>query len=175
MSTHQFIARHGDTEKKIGVEKKADGSYRVVVDGVERVVDAKKFAAGTMSVLIDHKSYDVELEVVGDNESKGAYNALVRGQVVRLDVLDERQVRMGMTSAQFAVSGPQTVTAPMPGKVVEIAVAVGDEVAEGAPLVIMEAMKMENELKSPKAGKVSAIFVKKGAAVEAGAKLISVE
>ncbi|MEQ9497001.1 MAG: biotin/lipoyl-containing protein [Deltaproteobacteria bacterium] len=175
MSTHQFIARHDGDEKKISVERTAPGHYRVVVDGVARDVDARAFAAGTLSLLIDDRSYDVELEVAGDSEAKGSYNTLVHGEVVRLDVLDERKVRMGLTSAAFAVEGPQTVTAPMPGKVVELVVKLGDEVEEGAPLVIMEAMKMENELKSPKSGKISAVFVEKGAAVEAGAKLISVE
>jgi biotin carboxyl carrier protein len=175
MSAHTFIARHDGQEKELSVEKKGDGRYVVRLDGREHEVDARRFAAGTWSVLIDEKSYDVELEVSGESESKGAYNVLVRGQVVKLDVLDERKVRMGITSSEFSVEGPQTVTAPMPGKIVELFVKPGDEVEDDAPLVIMEAMKMENELKSPKAGRVSAVYVEKGAAVEAGAKLVSVE
>lgn len=175
MSGQDLIARHGDTEKNVRVERVGEGRYRVDIDGKSHEVDARHIAAGTMSLLIDDASYDVELEVAGDNESKGAYNVLVRGQVMALEVLDERQVRMGISSSAFAVEGPQTITAPMPGKVVDVLVAVGDEVEDGAPLCIIEAMKMENELKSPKAGKVSAVHVDKGAAVEAGAKLVSVE
>ena len=63
----------------------------------------------------------------------------------------------------------------MPGKVVKILVAVGDEVAQGQGLVVVEAMKMENELKSPKAGTVVEVLAKEGAAVESGAKLIVVD
>src|SRR5207237_6573920 len=64
------------------------------------------------------------------NESEGAYNSLVRGRVVRLRMRDERRVRMSTTSSKFALEGPQTLTSPMPGKVVKVLVEVGREVEE---------------------------------------------
>ncbi|HEY5675844.1 MAG TPA: biotin/lipoyl-containing protein, partial [Myxococcales bacterium] len=67
--------------------------------------------------------------------------------------------------------GKQVISAPMPGKVVKVLVKVGDEVKDGQGLVVVEAMKMENELKSPKAGKVTELHAVEGAAVESGAKL----
>jgi biotin carboxyl carrier protein len=75
---------------------------------------------------------------------------------------------------KFTAEGPQRVDAPMPGKVVRVLVKQGDEVAEGQGLVVVEAMKMENELKSPKAGKVVELHAVEGAAVESGAKLVVV-
>ena len=64
---------------------------------------------------------------------------------------------------------------PMPGKIVKIHVQVGKQVAEGEPIVIVEAMKMENELRAPKTGQVSSIMIKEGQAVDAGTKLLIVE
>lgn len=175
MTRQRFIATHGATTETIEVVSQGGGRYQVLLDGVTHTVDARRFAAGTWSLLIDDQSYDVELEVAGPTESKGAYNTLVRGKVVSLTVQDERLVRMGLTSKRFKVEGPQVITAPMPGKVLELLVAPGDTVAEGQPLLIMEAMKMENELRAPKAGTVSAVFVRAGQAVEAHARLASVD
>nr|WP_305034252.1 DUF2118 domain-containing protein [Myxococcus sp. CA005] len=93
----------------------------------------------------------------------------------RIDVADERRLRLRAANAAFSVEGKQLVTAPMPGKVVKVLVKVGDEVKEGQGLVVVEAMKMENELKSPKAGKVTELFAKEGTAVENNAKLVMVE
>nr|WP_306414357.1 biotin/lipoyl-containing protein [Corallococcus exiguus] len=82
---------------------------------------------------------------------------------------------MRAAAGSFSVEGRQVILAPMPGKVVKVLVAVGEEVKEGQGLVVVEAMKMENELKSPKAGKVTEVFAKEGTAVENNAKLVVVE
>jgi biotin carboxyl carrier protein len=100
---------------------------------------------------------------------------LLKNQVFRIDVADERSRRLRAVAAGFTAEGPQTIVAPMPGKVVKILVNVGDEVQEGQGLVVVEAMKMENELKSPKAGKIASITAKEGTAVEMNAKLMVVE
>jgi biotin carboxyl carrier protein len=73
------------------------------------------------------------------------------------------------------VEGRVILTAPMPGKVVRVLVKQGQTVEEGQGLVVVEAMKMENELKSPKAGTVTEVFAREGLAVEANAKLLTVE
>jgi biotin carboxyl carrier protein len=92
-----------------------------------------------------------------------------------LEILDEKKLRMRRASGRFTVQGKQTLTSPMPGKVVKVLVAVGDEVKEGQGLVVVEAMKMENELRSPKDGKVVELHVKEGQAVEGNARLCAVE
>ena len=156
---------------EIDVTEKGDGLYEVRVGDEVHVVDALGLAHGAVSLIVDHASYSVEFED-GPNDS---VNVMVRDQVFSVEVLDERRMRMRQAGGRFAVEGPQTVTAPMPGKVVKYLVAVGDEVAEGQGLVVVEAMKMENELTSPKGGIVKELFSSAGASVESGAKLITVE
>jgi len=173
--SQKFIAKFGDTEEEIKVALGPDGRYQVEIDGVVHHVDAHRFAGGTWSLVIDNQSYDVELEVGGKHETEGHYNTLVRGAIVRLQVVDERRARMGVVSKKFKVEGPQTINSPMPGKVVKILVAVGQTVEENQPLILVEAMKMENELRAPKAGNVSRIFVTAGQAVDAQAALLTVE
>jgi biotin carboxyl carrier protein len=171
----KFIATFGDTEEEIKVRPDKDRRYLVEIDGVTHHVDARRFAGGTWSLVIDNQSYDVELEVASENESEGRYNTLVRGSIVRLTVIDERRARMGVVSKKFAVEGPQTIHSPMPGKVVKIMVAPGAAVEENQPLIIVEAMKMENELRAPKAGRIGQVFVGTGQAVDAGTALLTVE
>jgi biotin carboxyl carrier protein len=175
MSGQLFIGTHAGADRDIKVTDLGQGRYEVEIDGETHAVDARRFAGGNWSVIIDGQSYDVELEVAGKNESDGNYNSLVRGRVIQLCVRDERRVRMATSSKKFAFEGLQTVTSPMPGRVVKILVEVGREVTEGQPLIIVEAMKMENELRSPKTGRVSAIMVKEGQGVEGGSKLLTVE
>jgi biotin carboxyl carrier protein len=99
---------------------------------------------------------------------------LVDGQVHALELLDERKLRMRRAGGKFSLEGPQRIDAPMPGKIVRVLVKQGEAVAEGQGLVVVEAMKMENELKSPKAGTVAELHAVEGAAVESGAKLLVV-
>ncbi|MCK6545681.1 acetyl-CoA carboxylase biotin carboxyl carrier protein subunit [Myxococcota bacterium] len=175
MATNVFIGTHKGVEKTIELEAKGNGLYTVQIDGVAHEVDARRFGGGNWSVIIDHQSYDVELEISGQNESEGHYASLVRGQLVKLRVQDERRVRMQLSSKKATLDGPQTLSSPMPGKVVKILAGVGAEVTEGHPIVIIEAMKMENELRAPKSGKVSAVMVKEGQTVDNHAKLVTIE
>ena len=133
-------------------------------------MDVISLPHGAVGMLIDGESFDVEFEEHGDEVA-----VLVRNQVVMIDVADERRLRLRAGAAQFKVEGKQTVCAPMPGKVVKVLVKVGDEVKEGQGLVVVEAMKMENELKSPKSGKVVELLAQEGSAVENNARLIVVE
>jgi biotin carboxyl carrier protein len=103
-----------------------------------------------------------------------ALSVLVDGQVHALELLDERKLRMRRAGGKFSLDGPQRIDAPMPGKIVRVLVKMGEAVLEGQGLVVVEAMKMENELKSPKAGTVAELHAVEGAAVESGAKLLVV-
>jgi biotin carboxyl carrier protein len=95
------------------------------------------------------------------------------GRAAVVTVNGRRRSRTADTT--FHVDGVHSITAPMPGRVVRVFVAPGDEVAAGQGLVVVEAMKMENELRASKAGKVKEVNVSAGTSVEAGKVLIVIE
>jgi biotin carboxyl carrier protein len=162
---------HANAEAKaVEVESLGDSRYAVTLDGHRYELDSLVLAHGAVSMLVEDDSYNVDFEERGDEVA-----VLVRTEVVRFDIVDERRLRMRAAAATFQAEGKQTITAPMPGKIVKVFVKPGDEVAEGQGLVVVEAMKMENELKAPKAGKVTEVLAKEGTTVENGAKLVVVE
>jgi len=151
------------------VEVTGHGSrYRVVIGG-RRVLDldAVHLRGLAVSILAGGRSWACDFEPA----QEGRVAVLVGEAVHALEILDERRLRMRRASGQFTLEGPQRLDAPMPGKIVRVLVRQGEEVVEGQGLVVVEAMKMENELKSPKAGVVAELHAIEGAAVEAGAKL----
>jgi len=151
----------------------ADGRYRVAVDGKEHVVDAREVDESTLSLILLDKgaaSFDVELV-----ESGVAGELLVRTYDGLMRAVVDGRRRRRSADAGGGTEGEQRVVAPMPGKVVRVLVAAGDEVKARQGLVVVEAMKMESEIISPKAGKVKEVPVKEGQSVEAGRVLVVVE
>ena len=107
---------------------------------------------------------------------RGRYTLSIGGWRHEVEALDERSLAIRELSAASAGSaGPAPLKAPMPGLVVRVDVSPGDEVTAGQPLVVMEAMKMENELRAPSAGRVRAVHATVGSAVEKGALLVELE
>jgi biotin carboxyl carrier protein len=157
-------------KKELLIEPLGDGHYAVSLDGVRHHLEALALPHGAVSMLVDGDSHAIEFEEKGDEVA-----VLLKGQLTVVDIVDERRARMREASAVFVVEGRQTVNSPMPGKVVKVFVKVGDEVTEGQSVVVVEAMKMENELKSPKAGKVLEVTAIEGTAVENGSKLVVIE
>jgi biotin carboxyl carrier protein len=147
-----------------------EGGYKVVIDGRELDVDAVHLQGTALSLIAGTRSARCDIEPGKD----GKLAVLVGDTVHEFELLDERRLRLRSATGKFTAEGPQRIDAPMPGKVVRVLVKVGDEVTEGQGLVVVEAMKMENELKSPKAGKVTELLAVEGAAVESGAKLVVV-
>lgn len=114
--------------------------------------------------------------IVQKGESKGKYILWIDGYRFDAEALDERTRTIRDLSAKSAAaSGPAPLKAPMPGLIVRVNVKVGDQVQAGQGLVVMEAMKMENELKTTAAGVVKAVKVEPGTAVEKGALLVELE
>ena len=153
---------------------------RVVVelDGAHAEVDGERLdvsltpVAGTPVRLV-RIGEQVHRVVARRGNSRGAWLLDVDGTRVEAEALDERMRAIkDLTAATAKASGPAPLVAPMPGLVVRIAVAVGDTVAAGQGLAVIEAMKMENELRASAAGVVTAIRVSAGQAVEKGAVLI---
>lgn len=145
-----------------------DTTYKVVVDGNSILVNGQPFVVGFEEdkVLVDGTSYDVRLE--GDR-------AIVGGIAYDLSVEGLEEERAGPKAAASAVAGEGAVTAIMPGKIIRVLVAEGDQVAEGDVVCILEAMKMENELKAPRAGTVRVLLVQPGQDVETGAVLAEID
>lgn len=107
---------------------------------------------------------------------EGQWQVLVRGTLYEVLVVDEREHRLRrQAGGKVAESGPFTLKAPMPGLIVAVPVAEGQEVKKGDVLVILESMKMQNELKSPRDGVVTRVRVKAGDSVEQHAALVTVE
>jgi biotin carboxyl carrier protein len=167
------IAERGRT---IEVQRHASG-YHVAVDGRARLVDAVRVGAQGWSLIVrDAQSgavTSVEATVVPQN-GNGAVDVYIDGH--RITVAQRTGLGRRARAAEGAHgAGPQRITAPMPGKLVRVLVAAGDEVQPRQGLVVVEAMKMENELRAARAGRVKEIFVQEGQSVEAGTVLVVVE
>jgi pyruvate carboxylase subunit B len=119
---------------------------------------------------------EVHRVVVRSGPGRGSYTIWMGGYRFVVEALDERaRAIRDITAKATAPSGPAPVVAPMPGLIVRISVNAGDQVSAGQGLVVMEAMKMENELRAPGAGRVRTVRVEPGTAVEKGAVLVELE
>jgi len=135
--------------------------------------------------LADIEGTPVRMVTIGDRvhrvvvrrrESKGHYVLWIDGYTYDVEALDERtRTIRDLTAEAAGPTGPRPLVAPMPGLIVRVLVGPGDTVQEGQGLVVMEAMKMENELRSSGTGRVTRVAVTPGAAVEKGAVLIELE
>jgi biotin carboxyl carrier protein len=165
-----FIARLGEQNYSVEIEEIGKSLYRIAIDGNEFLVDGKKTGRTNYSLIVDNRSFEIEVDNAEDE-----YRVLVDGRNYHVHLVDERRVRVGGGQSDIQLQGRQKVSVPMPGKVIEVLVSEGDSVERGQGLVIVEAMKMENEVRSPIAGEVKEIKVKPGDAVEGGAVLVVVE
>jgi biotin carboxyl carrier protein len=138
------------------------------LDGAEVEVDAVLVRPDVLSLRIGDFAYEIKSERVADD-----LYLWVRSRPFAVEVRDPRSLR-GRSRAGDT-HGPKKITAPMPGKVVRVLVSEGEEVEPGHGIVVVEAMKMQNEIKSPKKGRVAKILVTGGTAVNAGDVLVIVE
>jgi biotin carboxyl carrier protein len=165
-----YIARLGEKTYTVEIEEIGKSLYRIAVDGSEFVVDGKKTGLSNYSLIVDNRSFEVDVDVREDE-----YRVLVDGRSYHIDLLDERRMRVGGLQSGIQLQGRQNVSVPMPGKVIAVLVSEGDKVERGQGLVIVEAMKMENEVRCPIDGEVKEVRVKTGDALEAGTVLAVVE
>jgi biotin carboxyl carrier protein len=150
--------------------------YEVHVDGErsdagEWQVEWEDRDRGLARLVSDRRSESVLVEGAGSE-----WFVTIRGRRIPVQVQTWRErLRAEAETASRAHSGPTTVKATLPGLVVVVAVAVGDEVDEGSPLLTIEAMKMQNEVRAPRAGRVTEVSVLSGQAVATGAMLLRLE
>lgn len=147
-----------------------EGRYTVTIGGETWEVDARQPARGTCSLLIQGASYAAGISGTG-----GAFLVEVGGEMYRIRVEEETRHLLRTRVAGPHRAGGQVLAAPMPGKVVQVAVREGQAVNAGDGLVVVEAMKMENEFKATVTGTVKEVRVQAGQSVNAGDVLIVIE
>jgi biotin carboxyl carrier protein len=145
-----------------------EGGWSCRLDGREVEVDAVLARPDVLSLRIGNQAYEVKSERVG-----GDLHLWVGSVRFAAEIRDPRSLRGRVRAVDD--HGPKKLTAPMPGKIVRVLVSQGDEVETGAGVLVVEAMKMQNEIKSPKKGTIQKILVSEGAAVNAGDVLAIVE
>ena len=156
--------RLGPQARKVQVEVARAGPRLLLrLDGRELEADAVEVATGTYSILLQGQSFEVRVQP----EPDGRLHVQTCGEEFPVEILDPRVWR-GKRGGVLEAEGRQQVTAPMPGKIVRLLVAAGDTVEAGQGLLVVEAMKMQNEIRAPKSGTVERIFVSEGQPVTAG-------
>ena len=167
----KFDVEVGGRVRAVIVERLAEtGRFHVVIDGRGHDLEARPTDLG-LSIVFDQGGRSVDAAATPHNGGEW----LVQLPHVDVPVVVDRQRHSRGGHRTAGGAGQQRVTAPMPGRVLRVLVAVGDEVAHRQGLVVVEAMKMENELSAPKAGKVTEVAVTEGMSVEAGRLLVVIE
>ena len=166
---YQVSEKKGEP-RQVGLRELEDGRYEITLDGETFEVDAVKSGPTIYSMIENGRQF----EAMVDERGSHGFDVLLGGRIFHLEAIDERTQRLA-GSARPVATGPQSVEAEMPGKVVKVGVAVGESVSEGQGVLIVEAMKMENEIPAPIDGVVAEIGVAEGDTVEAGALLFTVE
>ncbi len=141
------------------------------VDEEQVLLDIEKVGENSYHILSDHQSYF--LQVLSLDPDKKLINVKINGSTISLSLQDRYDLllaKLGMDKTTSTEANE--LSAPMPGLILEIRVKEGDEVSKGDPVVVLEAMKMENVIKSPGSGTVMAIAVKTGDNVEKNQVLI---
>jgi biotin carboxyl carrier protein len=164
---YEIVLTARDGSQKIYKIENSNGTWRV--DGREITIDATSPDPGALSLLIAGRSFEARKTTIG-----GENVIDINGQRYAFEVRDPRSLK-SRRGAAAGHEGPKKVTAPMPGKVIRIIAQPGTDVEAGAGVVVIEAMKMQNELKSPKAGKVAKVSVKEGDTVNPGDTLAVIE
>lgn len=146
----------------------------VLVDGTPHTAHLADIAGTPIHLVTIDKS--VHRVAVRRSGSRGRYSLWIDGYRFDVEALDERtRTIRDMTAEHATATGPAPLIAPMPGLIVRVNVALGERVSAGQGIVVMEAMKMENELRAPAAGTVKAVHVTPSMAVEKGAVLVDFE
>ncbi len=150
--------------------ERASKGYEATVDGEHFALDVAMTARDVLSIIHNGRNYEAKREY----SLLGETHIIVGSERFLAEVRDPRSLRSRRAAAGHE-AGPAKILAPMPGKIVRVIAAEGDEVEAGQGLVVVEAMKMQNEIKATKKGKVAKIAVKEGSAVNAGDLLVIVE
>jgi biotin carboxyl carrier protein len=160
----KYITTINNTEYEIVV----DQDDEILVNGERYAIDFQQLPdGGVTSLLLNNRSYEAMVE-----EQEDDWAVLLRGELYSVNVQDERAYRLAKARGkETAVSGDATIKSPMPGIIIATPIAEGEPVQKGDKIIILESMKMENELRAPRDGIVARLQVKPGDSVEKGQTL----
>jgi len=154
------------------VVRRAGHRFTVTIDGQLREVDAARVDEQTWSLVVDVNPHDV---TVARDARHGLVEVGVGASSFAVAVNGRRGHHRRQNAAVHEGAGPQRIVAPMPGKIVRVNIKTGEAVRARQPLVVIEAMKMENELRAGRAGTVTELYARDGASVDAGAVLVVIQ
>jgi biotin carboxyl carrier protein len=166
----RYLAILDGNEHEIEIEEIEENFFSISFEKNSFQADVRRVGVVSFSVIIDNRSYD--FDVARDGEETVVAS---RSGSTRLTVADASRRTARAAGKRREVSGRVEIKSAMPGRVVNVLVAVGDEVKVAQGIIVVEAMKMENEVKAPKAGKVVDVKVVAGQAVEKGQLMIVIE
>jgi biotin carboxyl carrier protein len=166
-----YLATHQGKTVRIKVLEESPGIFRVTLGDRDYRVDCLEPQPNLFSLLIDGRSFEVDVDV---EDASDRYAVVIQGDHFDIEMMEEKKKKLAMKLTRGA-SGRQNLKSPMAGNVRQVLAQPGDRVAPGQVLLILEAMKMENEIKSPIEGIVSSMTARSGTAVAAGDPLCIVE
>ncbi|MGO8785807.1 MAG: biotin/lipoyl-containing protein [Terriglobia bacterium] len=157
---------------ELAAPETADGVRRFRMGGQGAEAQCEEITPGVYSLLMNGRAYEAcVLKRPGDPTGLASpYIVAVGPRRYVVELRDPRRWRQ--TGSSLEAEGPQEIVAPMPGKVVKVLVSEGEEVKRDQGLLVIEAMKMQNELRAPRAGRVNSVNVLEGQGVEAGVRLM---
>lgn len=162
----RYYAQVGTNEYVVDIDNSG-----ILLDGVPVDIDMRQSGVNELySMLFAGRSHELLIEANRYN-----YIITLRGEQFQVLVEDERMRRLSANRRLVLPDGEMAVNAPIPGLVVKVLVNEGDEIKDGQPLILLEAMKMENELRAKRAGKIKQVLVAQGQRVEQNAVLLVVE
>jgi biotin carboxyl carrier protein len=157
---------------KASAQSEPEKLLRFSSDGATLIADGEEISPGVYSILIDGRSYEAHVSKrPGDAAGYlSPYVVTVGLQHYLVEIRDPRRWRRDAAGVQ--AQGPQEIVTPMPGKIVKVLVSENQEVLRGQGLLVIEAMKMQNEIRAPRSGHVECIYAKEHSSVEAGCRLL---
>jgi biotin carboxyl carrier protein len=165
----KYVATLDGAEHELEVEEVAENTLRIRFGENTFEVDVRRVGPTSFSILVGNRCFDLDVIEEGDELIVAS-----RGATTRVTLFDKARRRANGAGRQPA-GGKAEMRAMMPGRVINILIKVGDDVAHLQGVLVLEAMKMENEIKSPKAGKVTEVKVTPGQTVEKGELLAVIE
>jgi len=164
-----FEASIGQERYLVEIVRKGE-VYTIKIGDREYVADVRKIGEAFYSLLINNHCYNVEIR-----SNRYSHSVNLPWGFFQVEVYSQSERRLDFRGARLEVVGRAEVCSPMPGQVVKILKGIDEPVKEGEGVIVVEAMKMENELRSPKEGRVVEILVAEGETVNAGGVLVVVE